>query len=154
MLGKFQLSTMCRMSSPSIFTCCDIYISNTYLTTYYFMKILQVKLLVLHFSEPTMEILNRVVIPKISAEWENVAHMMKYHLNTISTIEKESHNFQDRCQKLFKNWLTTSNGPSPKTWKTLLKCIENVEDLTAAVEEIKTELVKGNESNLFVMMFT
>ena len=107
----------------------------------------------LHFSEPKLKILNRVVIPKISAEWENVAHAMNYHLNTISAIKKESHNLQDGCQKLFKHWLTTSNGPTPKTWKTLLECIEDVEDLTAAVEEIKAELVKGNESTLFVTMF-
>ncbi|XP_065914614.1 uncharacterized protein [Dysidea avara] len=93
-------------------------------------------------QKPKLKILNRVVIPKISAEWENVAHAMNYHLNTISAIKKESHNLQDGCQKLFKHWLTTSNDPSPKTWKTLLECIEDVEDLTAAVEEIKAELVK------------
>ena len=92
-----------------------------------------------------MKILNRIVIPKIRAEWESVAYSMDYDSYTVSAIEKESRNLQDCCQKLFKDWLTTSNGSSPKTWKTLLKCIEDVEELTAAVEKIKAELVKGNE---------
>ncbi|XP_065910855.1 uncharacterized protein [Dysidea avara] len=93
-------------------------------------------------QEPKMKILNRIVIPKIRAEWESVAYSMDYDPYTVSAIEKESRNLQDCCQKLFKDWLTTSNGSSPKTWKTLLKCIEDVEELTAAVEEIKAELVK------------
>ncbi|XP_065910853.1 uncharacterized protein [Dysidea avara] len=92
-------------------------------------------------QEPKMKILNRIVIPKIRAEWESVAYSMDYDPYTVSAIEKESRNLQDCCQKLFTNWLTTSNGPSPKTWKTLLECIEDVEELTAAVE-IKAELVK------------
>ena len=70
---------------------------------------------------------------------------MDYKLYTVDAIEKESRDLQDGCQRLLINWLTTSNGPSPKTWKTLLECIEDVEELTAALEEIKVELVKGNE---------
>ena len=95
-----------------------------------------------------MKILNKVVIPKIRSEWKNFAYSMDYDLHTISTIEKESSDLQDRCQKLFTDWLTTSNGPTPKTWKTLLECIEYVEELTAAAEQIKAGLVKGNKSTL------
>ena len=100
----------------------------------------------LHFCipEPTMHDLNKIVVPRIKSEWENVAFAMKYPLYIISAIEKESHNdLLVCCQKLFKDWLTTNHGPSPKTWKTLLESIEGVEELTAALEEIKTELVKG-----------
>ena len=118
------------------------------------LQFLHLTLLMVHFSEPTMKILDRVVIPKIRAEWERVAYSMNYDLNIISAIQKESRNLRDGCQKLLIDWLTTSNGPTPKTWKTLLECIEDVEELTAAVEEIKAKLVKGNESTLFVMMFT
>ena len=73
---------------------------------------------------------------------------MDYDLHTISAIERESRDLQHCCQKLFTDWLTTSNGPTPKTWKTLLECIEDVEELTAALGEIKAGLVRGNESTL------
>jgi len=97
------------------------------------------------FLAPKMKVLQKIVIPKIRAKWESVAYSMDYDLNTISAIERESRDLQHCCQKLFTDWLTTSNGPTPKTWKTLLECIEDVEELTAALEEIKVGLVKGNE---------
>jgi len=95
-----------------------------------------------------MRILNKIVIPRIQSEWDNVAYSMDYDLHIIKTIERDSHNVQGRCQKLFTDWLTTCNGPTPKTWKTLLDCIEEVPDLTSVLEKIKAELVKGNESTL------
>jgi len=96
-----------------------------------------------------MRILNKIVIPRIKSEWESVAYSMDYDLHIISAIERDSRNVQDCCQKLFRDWLTTSNGPTPKTWKTLLDCIEEVPDLTAVLEEIKVGLIKGNESTLW-----
>jgi len=95
-----------------------------------------------------MRHLNKIVIPRIKSEWKNVAYSMNYHPYTVSAIERESYDLQDSCQRLFTDWLTTSNGPTPKTWKTLLKCMEYVDDLTAAVEEIKTRLVKGEYLSL------
>ena len=82
----------------------------------------------------------KIVIPKIKAEWENVAYSMQYGINDVNGIEKDSSNLTEMCQKLFKNWLTSSKGITPKTWHTLLKCIRDVDDLAVAAENIDTEL--------------
>ena len=87
--------------------------------------------------------LNKIVIPRIMAEWRKVAYSMRFDLHFISAIEQDSRNVQECCDKLFTNWLTTNNGPTPKTWKTLLEKIEDVDDLVRASEEIKEDLLKG-----------
>jgi len=90
-----------------------------------------------------MRNLNKIVIPRIKAEWKNVVYSMDYELHIITAIERESQDLQERFQKLFTDWLTTSHGPTPKTWKTLLERIEDVEELTAAVEHVKEALLEG-----------
>ena len=87
--------------------------------------------------------LTKIVIPRIKAEWKNVAYSMRIDLHIINSIERESHNLEECCQKLFINWLTTNNGPTPKTWKTLLERVEDVDNLVAEVEHIKKEIVEG-----------
>ena len=65
---------------------------------------------------------------------------MQYGIDDIKGIEKDSSNLAERCEKLFENWLASPKGITPKTWRTLLKCIRDVDDLTVAAENIDTEL--------------
>ena len=82
----------------------------------------------------------KIVIPKIKAEWENVAYSMQYDIDDVNGIEKDSSNLAEMCQKLFKNWLASPKGITPKTWRTLLQCIRDVDDLVVAAKDIDTEL--------------
>ena len=87
--------------------------------------------------EPDMWRLIKTVIPKIKAEWENVAYSMGYDLGTVDAIDKECNGKLDRCcQKLFSDWLATDHGCTPKTWQKLLERIGDVDNLAAAVEKI------------------
>ena len=84
----------------------------------------------------------RFVIPRIAAEWEDVAYMLKYNIPTVESIsEKQCNDPQKCCRELFMDWLTTSNGIAPKTWSTLLQKIRQLTNLIAAVEGIKRELM-------------
>ena len=47
--------------------------------------------------------------------------------------------------KLFINWLTTSHGPKPKTYQTLLKHIKKIDNLAVASEAIEKDLIKGRK---------
>ena len=86
--------------------------------------------------------LTKIVIPRIKAEWKNVAYSMRFDLRIIDAIHEDSRSFQQCSQKLFTNWLTTNNGPTPKTWNTLLKRIKDVDSLVQAAEEIENDLFK------------
>ena len=89
-------------------------------------------------TEPQMWRLERNVIPQIMAHWQDVAcHSLHYDVSIITAIEKKCVSDSKRCCfELFTDWLTTVNGIGPKTWKTLLTQLKEVEELTDKVEEI------------------
>ncbi|XP_065910359.1 uncharacterized protein [Dysidea avara] len=93
-------------------------------------------------QRPDMWDLTKIAIPRIMAEWKNVAYCMRFDLHIITAIEQDSRSVQECSQKLFANWLTTNNGPTPKTWKTLLTKIKDVDNLVRAAEEIEEDLLK------------
>ena len=87
--------------------------------------------------------INKIVIPKIQAEWEDVAYALRYKIPTVNAIKVKCNDNPKRCCKeLFKDWLSTNHGASPKTWSTLLDKLKEVEYLAAARDEIMEELKK------------
>ena len=91
-------------------------------------------------SEPIMWDLIKIVIPKVSADWEDLAYSMQYKIATVRAIKKDCSDCQPCCRKLFEDWLSTDNGATPKTWSTLLQRIKDVDSLAATVDKIKKEL--------------
>jgi len=87
--------------------------------------------------------INTIVIPRIKAEWEDVAFALRYKIPTVNAI-KAQHNENPKkcCRQLFIEWLSTNHGVSPKTWSTLIDKLKEVEDLAAATKEIENELEK------------
>ena len=85
--------------------------------------------------------LNKIVIPKIAAEWEDVGFALLYDISTVNNIkEKHKEDPKKCCRELFIDWLSTSHGVSPKNWSILLEKIKEVESLTRATEQILEEL--------------
>ena len=82
----------------------------------------------------------KIVIPKVSADWEDLAYSMQYKIATVRVIKKDCSDCQPCCRKLFEDWLSTDNGATPKTWSTLLQRIKDVDSLAATVDKIKQEL--------------
>ena len=87
----------------------------------------------------------KIVIPKVKPRWENLAYSMGYSVNAVRGFERDGRNSEEQCRKLFEDWLTTGHGCTPKTWQKLLQRIKQVDDLTAAVEEIEKELFNCKE---------
>ena len=87
--------------------------------------------------------INKIVIPKIQAEWEYVAYALRYQIPTVKAIKaKCNDNPKKCCKELFEDWLSTDHGAGPKTWSTLLDKLKEVEDLAAATNDIMNELRK------------
>jgi len=92
-------------------------------------------------QKPTMRQIKKVVVPRIKAYWSDVGLFLGFEPYTISGIKEEANNDLNKSiEMLFNKWLNSSKGNSPKTWDILIHCIENVDDLTQAAEEIKEEL--------------
>ena len=93
-------------------------------------------------SEPDMWNLIKIVVPKVKASWDHVAYSMGYDVYFVKATKKDFSTLDERCEQVFTDWLTTSHGPTPKTWETLLSKLKNVDDLVAAVESIEKELTE------------
>ena len=91
--------------------------------------------------------LNEIVIPKIQAEWEDVAYALVYDIPTVNNISQKCNEDPKKCcRELFKDWLSTDHGAGPKTWSTLLDKLKKVKELAAANNEIMDEFRKLTHS--------
>ena len=100
----------------------------------------------MHFScplEPDMHDLNRILIHKVSHEWEEVAYALGYKISTVKFI-RSKHREDPRkcCREVFEDWLTTSNGAKPKTWHTLLVKLKEIDSLDSITKEITEKLMQ------------
>ena len=82
----------------------------------------------------------KIVIPKIKAEWKYFAYSLEYEIAAVKAIERDSRDSQHCCENLFEDWLSTEHGAAPKTWRTLLQKIKEVDSLCAAADDIQKEL--------------
>ena len=94
-----------------------------------------------------MHELTEIVVPNVKANWDRLAYCMRYNPREVEAFRKDSQNLKECCMKLFTNWLETGHGPTPKTYQTLLNHIKEIEDLSAASEEIERKLVKGKQAS-------
>ena len=90
--------------------------------------------------------INKIVIPRIQAEWEDVAYALHYEISKVKAIKQNNQNSKKCCRELFIDWLSTDHGAGPKTWATLIEKLKEVEDLTAAINEIIDELETSAQS--------
>ena len=93
-------------------------------------------------ARPKMWDIIKIVFPKIKAQWKFVAFSMKYDILEVNGFENDSSNLNESCLELFKNWLQTDRGITPKTWCKLIERIKDVEGLKQAADSIEEELKK------------
>ena len=82
----------------------------------------------------------KIVIPKVKTSWVELAYSMDYEIDAVRGFERDGRSLDERCHKLFEDWLTTGQGCTPKTWQTPLQQVKQVDELIAAVEDIKKPL--------------
>ena len=101
-----------------------------------------------------MHDLNRIVVPKVSALWKDVAYALHYKVSTVKSINSNhSGNLTQCCKELFEDWLVTSNGATPKIWGTLLDKLKEIEELDGVTKEIIEELIQ-KDSPACMLLYT
>ena len=91
--------------------------------------------------EPSIEELRRIVVPEVKAHWKDLAYSMGYEIAAVKGIDSDGRNVGDRCIGLFEDWLEFPRSCTPKTWKTLIERIRNVDELYAAADRIQKKLL-------------
>ena len=93
-------------------------------------------------TKPEMWHIISIVIPEIKAKWEYVAFSMQYSIPAVEAFKKDSSDCGGSCFNLFKDWLSTSHGVTPKTWRTLLNRIKDVDGLQFVVQDIERKIIE------------
>ena len=88
-----------------------------------------------------MKYLKKIVIPRVAAKWKTVAYFLDYDIHVIDTIaNKYRDDPMEYCDGLFRDWLTTNHGKTPKTWATLLTCLKEIDEMATVASDIQKEL--------------
>ena len=81
------------------------------------------------------------VVPRIAAEWDEVAHYLEFSIPTINFIRRQYRgDLKECCCHLLKEWISTDEGVTPKNWATLLSVLKQIKELTSACSEIEKDL--------------
>ena len=79
-----------------------------------------------------------IVVPRIAAKWNTVAHFMDFELPEIKIIrEKCREDPEECCTELLERWLQRK---SDRSWEQLLAVFKQVQNLTAVTEKIENDL--------------
>lgn len=85
-----------------------------------------------------MELMNKHVIPRISAEWEQVCKHLEYSIAIKNMISRTNRGLpRECCTALLEDWVTTDNGVKPKTWEKLIEVLSKISSLAIVTKQIK-----------------
>ena len=88
-----------------------------------------------------MKYLMDKVIPRVAADWKQLAFMLDFDIPTVNIIkQKERDDPVSCCCEVLCEWLGTDHGLKPKNWRTLLTALKQISRLTRVSEEIEKDL--------------
>ena len=91
---------------------------------------------------PTLKQLLNCVVPEVALVWYAFGIELEITVNALDCIKKNEIGIvEDCCIEMFKYWLSKhkNSGSLPRTWRTVLKAVENRRGLQPA-EKIEAEI--------------
>ena len=85
--------------------------------------------------------LNKIVVPKVMNQWQELAEGFRYGNEIIDKIKNDCQNNTEKCcREFFRDWRLTDNGSKvgSKTWSTLFNIIR---EYTSIASEIREEMM-------------
>ena len=84
-----------------------------------------------------MKWMRKIIIPNISYCWKTVADYLEYPVAKKREIEERQRGDPYKCcTELMEDWLTSDRGVSPKTWRTLVSVLKDIQELsTSSIEQ-------------------
>ena len=94
-----------------------------------------------YFLVPAMKYLIEKVIPRVAADWKQVAFMLEFDISRVNIIKQKGRGDPESCcYELLCEWLNTDYGIKPKSWTTLLTALKQIKKLTSVTDEIEKHL--------------
>ena len=75
----------------------------------------------------TMSVIAKIA-PRVATNWVYIGHCLQLEDHEMEIIEAESHgNLRNACIKMLKKWLSSAKGREPKTWRTFIQTLHEVD---------------------------
>ena len=85
---------------------------------------------------PSMKDLHSIVIPRVAAWWNTIAHYMDFEIHEINVIKRKCRDDPEECcTELFVRWIQQQN-----SWKMLLTILKQIRQLAAVTERIEKDV--------------
>ena len=75
------------------------------------------------------------MIKRTAANWSELAYALKFDNHDVETIGRNNRNVKDGCTVMLGNWLDGQGERGPRTWRTLLEALRDI-DLTELADEL------------------
>ena len=91
----------------------------------------------------TMDIIIKIA-PKIATHWIEIGYCFKLEEHNIDIIESEpQQDFRVACRKMLRKWLSSAKGRSPKTWRTFIQALLDLDvDPNNVIAVLEKELIQ------------
>ena len=91
-----------------------------------------------------MKLMRKLVIPKVSAQWESLADSLQLEAPHIAEVKKRCGGDQKKCcVDMIEDWISSDGGVNPKTWPVLLQAIARTSpELATVANDIKEALIR------------
>ena len=91
--------------------------------------------------------MNMVVklVPKVATNWEIIGYCLGLEDEDMDTIEESvsrTSDMKSACTKVIKAWIKSTHGREPKTWRTFMTALQELDiDCDPVLEVLQKELV-------------
>ena len=100
-----------------------------------------------------MKQLMEIVIPRVAADWKQLAFMLEFDISRVNIIKQKGRDDPESCCcELLYEWLDSDHGIKPKNWTTLLTALKQIKKLTSVINEIEKDLTL--HLTVYVTIFT
>jgi len=85
------------------------------------------------------------IAPKLAPDWEDIGYCLKLKDEDMESIEDNLSRSGDKksaCKMVMKTWMRSTHGRTPKTWRTLITVLQELDiDCNSVLEVLQKEPV-------------
>ena len=79
------------------------------------------------------------IAPKVAANWDDIGYCLKLKDEEMAVIEdnvSRSGDTRSACKMVIRTWMRSTHGRSPKTWRTLVTALQELDINSDSVLEV------------------
>lgn len=83
------------------------------------------------------------IAPRVATNWEDIGYCLLLEEHDMDIIRNESRDdLRNACKKMLRRWLDSPKGKEPKTWRTFIQILLDLEiDPSNVIAILEKELV-------------